>query len=60
VPQAQEWPQRPVRAIVPFAAGGNIDVMNNTEARRTRPLARCCWRSNAILKQCDTACGEAA
>jgi tripartite-type tricarboxylate transporter receptor subunit TctC len=25
--QTQEWPQRPVRVIVPFAAGGNIDVM---------------------------------
>jgi tripartite-type tricarboxylate transporter receptor subunit TctC len=28
------WPQRPVRLIVPFAAGGNIDVMGRLMAAR--------------------------
>ena len=26
VAQAQDWPNRPVRLIVPFAAGGSTDV----------------------------------
>ena len=32
--QAQGWPQRPVRLLVPFAAGGNIDVMGRLMASR--------------------------
>ena len=31
---AQSWPQRPVRLLVPFAAGGNIDVMGRLMAAR--------------------------
>jgi tripartite-type tricarboxylate transporter receptor subunit TctC len=32
--QAQTWPQRPVKLLVPFAAGGNIDVMGRLAAAR--------------------------
>ena len=32
--QAQNWPQRPVKVLVPFAAGGNIDVMGRLAASR--------------------------
>src|SRR5947199_10009041 len=32
--QAQSWPQRPVKLLVPFAAGGNIDVMGRLAATR--------------------------
>ena len=32
--QAQTWPQRPVKVLVPFAAGGNIDVMGRLAAAR--------------------------
>jgi tripartite-type tricarboxylate transporter receptor subunit TctC len=31
---AQGWPQRPVKVVVPFAAGGNIDVMGRLAASR--------------------------
>jgi tripartite-type tricarboxylate transporter receptor subunit TctC len=31
---AQGWPQRPVKVFVPFAAGGNIDVMGRLAASR--------------------------
>jgi tripartite-type tricarboxylate transporter receptor subunit TctC len=31
---AQSWPQRPVKVVVPFAAGGNIDVMGRLAASR--------------------------
>ena len=31
---AQSWPQRPVKLLVPFAAGGNIDVMGRLAAGR--------------------------
>src|SRR6266849_8909869 len=30
---AQSWPQRPVKLLVPFAAGGNIDVMARLAAQ---------------------------
>src|SRR3989442_11487513 len=30
---AQDWPQRPVKLLVPFAAGGNIDVMARLAAQ---------------------------
>ena len=30
----QPWPQRPVKLVVPFAAGGNIDVMGRLAAAR--------------------------
>jgi tripartite-type tricarboxylate transporter receptor subunit TctC len=32
--QAQDWPQRPVKLLVPFAAGGNIDLMGRLAAQR--------------------------
>jgi tripartite-type tricarboxylate transporter receptor subunit TctC len=32
--QAQEWPQRPVRILVPYAAGGNSDSMARLIAQR--------------------------
>ena len=32
--QAPAWPQRPVRVLVPFAAGGNIDVIARLTAQR--------------------------
>src|SRR5262245_4308380 len=32
--QAQDWPQRPVKLLVPFAAGGNIDIMGRLAAQR--------------------------
>ena len=31
---AQEWPQRPVRIVVPFAAGGNTDTIGRIIAER--------------------------
>src|ERR1700737_5375262 len=36
--QAQTWPQRPVKVLVPFAAGGNIDVMGRLAAARLGEL----------------------
>jgi tripartite-type tricarboxylate transporter receptor subunit TctC len=32
--QRSDWPQRPVRVIVPFAAGGNIDVVARITCQR--------------------------
>ena len=32
--QTPAWPQRPVKVLVPFAAGGNIDVMGRLAAAR--------------------------
>src|SRR5437763_16982639 len=32
--QAQAWPQRPIRLLVPFAAGGNIDIQGRLTAQR--------------------------
>jgi tripartite-type tricarboxylate transporter receptor subunit TctC len=32
--QAQDWPQRPVRILVPYAAGGNSDGMARITAQR--------------------------
>jgi len=32
--QAQTWPERPVKLLVPFAAGGNIDVTGRLMAER--------------------------
>src|SRR5438034_1714249 len=32
--QAQEWPQKPVRILVPYAAGGNSDSMARISAQR--------------------------
>jgi len=31
---AESWPTRPVKVVVPFAAGGNIDVMGRLAASR--------------------------
>jgi tripartite-type tricarboxylate transporter receptor subunit TctC len=33
-PAQAQWPQRPVKVLVPFAAGGNIDVMGRLAAAR--------------------------
>ena len=33
-PCAQDWPQRPVRVVVPFAAGGNTDQIARITAER--------------------------
>ena len=30
---AQSWPQRPVKVLVPFAAGGNIGIMGSSPPR---------------------------
>lgn len=32
--RAQSWPQRPIRLLVPFAAGGNIDIQGRMAAQR--------------------------
>jgi tripartite-type tricarboxylate transporter receptor subunit TctC len=32
--QAQDWPQRPVRVVVPYAAGGNSDSMARVTGQR--------------------------
>jgi tripartite-type tricarboxylate transporter receptor subunit TctC len=32
--QAPNWPQRPVRIIAPYAAGGNSDVITRLTAQR--------------------------
>src|SRR5687767_8749300 len=32
--QAQDWPQRPVRVLVPYAAGGNSDSLARLTAQR--------------------------
>jgi tripartite-type tricarboxylate transporter receptor subunit TctC len=33
VAQAQEWPTRPVTMVVPFAAGGPVDVLGRILAQ---------------------------
>jgi tripartite-type tricarboxylate transporter receptor subunit TctC len=40
--QAQDWPQRPVRIIGPYAAGGNADVLARLTAQ---------WLSDAFKQQ---------
>jgi tripartite-type tricarboxylate transporter receptor subunit TctC len=40
--QAQDWPQRPVRLIAPYAAGGNSDVLARLAAQ---------WLSDAFKQQ---------
>ena len=36
--QAQRWPQRPVRLLVPYAPGGGTDVFSRALAEGLRPL----------------------
>jgi len=41
---AQSWPSRPIRAIVPYTAGGAIDIVSRTVGRNVRAgenLPRC-------------------
>ena len=35
---AQDWPTRPITLIVPFAAGGGIDVSARIQAKRMGEL----------------------
>ena len=35
---AQSWPDRPIKLVVPFAAGGNIDVTGRLMAARLSPV----------------------
>src|SRR3954469_6960082 len=35
---AQEWPSRPITLIVPFAAGGGVDVSARIQAQRMSEL----------------------
>jgi tripartite-type tricarboxylate transporter receptor subunit TctC len=37
VPAQQPWPARPIRVIVPFPAGGQLDVVVRTVAERVSP-----------------------
>jgi tripartite-type tricarboxylate transporter receptor subunit TctC len=38
---AQQWPDKPIKLLVPFAAGGNIDVTGRlTAARLSQPLGQ--------------------
>jgi tripartite-type tricarboxylate transporter receptor subunit TctC len=36
--QAQDWPNRPMTMVVPFAAGGAVDVLGRTVAARTAEI----------------------
>jgi len=36
--RAQEWPARPITLIVPFAAGGGVDVSARVQAQRMGEL----------------------
>jgi tripartite-type tricarboxylate transporter receptor subunit TctC len=38
IAHAAEWPDRPIRMIVPFAAGGNTDIVARTVAQYLQPL----------------------
>ncbi len=49
--QAQEWPTRPVTMVVPFAAGGPVDVLGRILAqylgedhRQASDRGQCAWR----------------
>ena len=36
--QAQDWPNRPMTMVVPFAAGGAVDVLARTLGARTAEI----------------------
>ena len=38
--QAQDWPTRPITMVVPFAAGGAVDVLGRAIAARTAEILR--------------------
>ena len=43
---AQEFPNRPVRIITPYAAGGGIDLLTRTVAQRLGQL----WNQQVIVE----------
>lgn len=36
--QAQAWPSKPITLVVPFSAGGGVDVMSRLLAEKLRPM----------------------
>ena len=34
VAAAQQWPQKPVRLVIPIAAGGNLDIVTRSIAQK--------------------------
>ena len=44
---AKTYPERPVRVIVPAAAGGGQDIVSRALAARSAPTSRCSRRPTA-------------
>ena len=49
---AQDWPNRPLTMVVPFAAGGPVDVLGRILAqgfaRQRPPAIHCAWKASAF------------